>query len=95
MIDLPSDIKYFSDDIKNIHPKTGKPIEWTILKKRLNRDPRPPRRLKTKTGGVDEILGGLAYGMHILYGKPGTGKSQFARIIATSLAEQGRKILYV
>lgn len=51
--------------------------------------------MKTNTGGVDDVLGGLAYGMHIFYGKPGTGKSKMAKTIAGSLAEQGKKILYV
>jgi predicted ATP-dependent serine protease len=63
---------------------------------RLKADNLPPKRFRTYIDSLDSVtLGGIPYGLTILFGESGTGKSKFAQEIAKSVASKGTKVLYV
>ncbi len=67
----------------------NKPPVW-----RLEKPKTYFRRLKTGNADIDKVFGGIPYGLTILSGPAGTGKSRFAQEIA-SYVSKNTKVLYV
>jgi len=58
-------------------------ISYSDIKWRINPKRRPPKRHKTELDTFDEWTGGIPYGLTIIYGTAGCGKSLLARTIST------------
>jgi len=70
-------------------------LDWSLVSRRINKKPRPVERFKTGIDSFDRLMGGgLPYGMTLLLGAAGTGKSLMAKTIARKVGESGRKVFY-
>jgi ABC-type dipeptide/oligopeptide/nickel transport system ATPase component len=50
--------------------------------------------LETGIEDIDTSLGGIPLGLLVIYGEPGTGKSQLCKSVTKALAAKGKKIIH-
>jgi hypothetical protein len=80
---------YFSEDL------SSKGINWSNIRKRLNKERRAVARVPTGWGSFDQLLGGgVPSGLLVIYGDPGTGKSKLTKMITQGLIEQDMAATY-
>jgi predicted ATP-dependent serine protease len=69
--------KYMFDGVK-----VNGEIEQAVERRMMDKKP-DFRRFITDIPAIDNVLGGLPYGLTIFYGEAGTGKSMMAKVIAS------------
>jgi predicted ATP-dependent serine protease len=62
---------------------------------RLQKTKSKYKRYQVDDNGFDEYIQGIPYGLTIMYGEPGTGKSQMAAYIANMAVRKNFNVLYV
>jgi len=79
----------------NFETKITKENESKVLFRLKRNKTITAKRLKTNTAFDDVSGGGLPFGLTILIGDPGTGKSRFSQEMARSVVKSGGIALYV